>query len=245
MPSHLSHLLQPLDVACFAPLKRFYGDSILALARNHIYHISKETFLPAFKAAYEQTFTEENARAGFRGAGLVLFNLDAVLLKINVRLRTLTPPQRDNAAWEAKTPRNAKELEAQTTLIRQRMQRRLGSSVSSLNEQVQQLSKGAQQIAHNMVLLQEEQARMRSAIKELTKRKGCKRRYVRVEETLTVSKVSDLIAEREGGGRKDGETPAKRVRAKRHCGRCGEVGHNSRTCKVEIEDADNSEESKV
>jgi hypothetical protein len=153
MPSHLSHLLQPLDVACFAPLKRSYGDSISALARNHIYHINKETFLPAFKAAYEQTFTEENARAGFRGAGLVPFNPEAVLSKLNVRLRTPTPPQRDDAAWEAKTPRNAKELEAQTTLIRQRMQRRPGSPASSLDEQVRQLSKGAQQIAHNMVLL--------------------------------------------------------------------------------------------
>ena len=109
---------------------------------------------------------------------------------------------------------------------------------------MQQLSKGAQQIAHNMVLLQEEQARMRNAIEELIKRKGRKRRYIRVEETLTVGEVSDLITEREGGSREEGETPAKRVRAKRHCSRCGEVGHNSRTCKVEIEDVDNSEESK-
>jgi hypothetical protein len=96
-----------------------------------------------------------------------------------------------------------------------------------------------------MVLLQEEQARMRSAIEELTKRKGRKRRYIRVEETLIVGEVSDLITEREGSSRKDGETPAKRVRAKRHYGRCGEIRHNSRTYKVEIEDADNSEESEV
>jgi len=243
MPSHSSHLLQPLDVACFAPLKRSYGDGISALARNYIHHISKETFLLALKAAYNLIFTKENARAGFRGAGLVPFNLDAVLSKLDVRLRTLTPPRRDDVAWEAKTPRNAKELEAQTTLIRQRMQRRPGSSASSLNEQVRQLSKGAQQIAHNIVLLQEEQARMRSAIEELTKRKGRKRRYVWGEETLTVSKVLDLIAKREGSSRKDGETPAKRVRAERHCGRCGEVGHNSRSCKVDIEDTDDSEES--
>jgi hypothetical protein len=245
MLSHSSYLLQPLDVACFAPLKRSYGDGISALARNHIHHISKETFLLAFKAAYKHIFTKENARAGFRGARLVPFNPDAVLSKLDVRLRTLTPPQRDDAAWEARTPRNAKELEAQTTLIRKRMQRRPGSSASSLNEQVRQLSKGAQQIAHNMVLLQEEQARMRSAIKELTKRKSRKRRYVRVEETLIVSKVSDLIAEREGDSCKEGETPAKRVRAKRRYSHCGEVGHNSRTCKVEIEDVDDSEESEV
>jgi hypothetical protein len=95
---YLSHLLQPLNVACFALLKRSYSDSITALARSYIYYISKETFLLAFKAAYDLTFTKENARAGFRGAGLVLFNLDAVLLKLNIRLRTLTLLQRDNAA---------------------------------------------------------------------------------------------------------------------------------------------------
>jgi hypothetical protein len=98
MPSHSSHLLQPLDVACFAPLKRSYSDSISALARNHIHYINKETFLLAFKAAHELTFTEENARAGFRDAGLVPFNPDAVLSKLDVRLRTPTPPQRDDAA---------------------------------------------------------------------------------------------------------------------------------------------------
>jgi len=86
---------------------------------------------------------------------------------------------------------------------------------------------------------------MRSAIKELTKRKSRKKRYVRVEETLTVSKILDLIAKREGSSCKDGETPAKRVRAERRCGCCSEVRHNSRTCKIEIEDEDNSEESEV
>jgi hypothetical protein len=91
-----------------------------------------------------------------------------------------------------------------------------------------------------MVLVQEEIGRLRDAVDTLTKRKTRKRRYIRAEETLTVGEVSDLIAEKEGGSRKDGETPAKRVRAERRCGRCSEIRHNSRTCKVEIEDVDNS-----
>jgi hypothetical protein len=33
------------------------------------------------------------------------------------------------------------------------------------------------------------------------------------------------------------------VRAERRCGRCSKTGHNSRTCKVEIEDADDSDDS--
>jgi hypothetical protein len=117
MPPHSSHLLQPLDVACFSPLKRAYGDEILVLARNRIHHINKQTFLLAFKVAFEKAFTKENVCAGFRGAGLALHNPQAVLLKLDVQLRTLTPPQQDDAAWEAKTPRNAKEIEAQLTLV--------------------------------------------------------------------------------------------------------------------------------
>jgi hypothetical protein len=94
------------------------------------------------------------------------------------------------------------------------------------------------------VLVQEEIGRLRDAVDTLTKRKTRKRRYVRAEETLTVSKVSNLIGAKEGSSRKEGKTPAKRVRAERRCGRCSEIGHNSRTCKVEIEDVDNSDASK-
>jgi hypothetical protein len=86
-------------------------------------------------------------------------------------------------------------------------------------------------------------SRLRDAVNTLTKRKTCKRRYVRVEETLIVSKVSDLIAEKEGSSREENETPAKRVRAERRCGCCSKIRHNSRTCKVEIVDVDDSNAS--
>jgi len=82
-----------------------------------------------------------------------------------------------------------------------------------------------------------ERVRLNTATEAATKRKSRKRRYVRAEETLTVGEVSDLIAEREGW------EPAKRVRAGRRCGCCGKIGHNSRTCKVEIEDMNNRDAS--
>jgi hypothetical protein len=37
-------------------------------------------------------FTLENVYVGFRGAGLVSFNSDTVLSKLDVQLRTPTPP---------------------------------------------------------------------------------------------------------------------------------------------------------
>ena len=98
MPPHLLHLLQLLDVACFSPLKRLYSNEISALARGRIHHINKETFLLAFKATFSKVFIAENVRAGFRGARLVLHNLEVVLSKLNVRLRTPTPPKPSNIA---------------------------------------------------------------------------------------------------------------------------------------------------
>jgi hypothetical protein len=122
MPPHSSHLLQPLDVVPYSLLKRHYGDGISLLARSRIHHIDKETFLPAFKAAFEKTFTPENIRAGFRGARLALHDPEVVLSKLDVQLRTPTPPAPGTVAWQAQTPRNAREIEAQSTLIRNRIQ---------------------------------------------------------------------------------------------------------------------------
>ena len=92
--------------------------------------------------------------------------------------------------------------------------------------------------------MREEVRSLREAVNTLTKRKTYKRQYVRVEETLTVSKVSNLITKIDGSRRKDSETPAKRVRAERRCSRCSEIRHNSCTSRVEIEDVDNSDASK-
>jgi hypothetical protein len=91
--------------------------------------------------------------------------------------------------------------------------------------------------------MQEEIGCLWDAVEALTKRRARKRRYIRAEETLTVGEVSDLIAEPAGSRRDDSETPAKRVRAERRYRRCGETGHNSRTYKVEIEDAEDSDKS--
>jgi hypothetical protein len=90
MPPYSSYLLQPLDVGCFSPLKQAYSDEISSLAQYSTKKIKKEAFLLAFKAAFEKAITKENIYAGFRGARLVLHNLEAVILKLNVVLCTPT-----------------------------------------------------------------------------------------------------------------------------------------------------------
>ena len=62
------------------------------MVRNYIIYITKEDFLLAFKAAYNKAFMENNIYIGFRGARLVLLNLDIIILKLNIRLYTLILP---------------------------------------------------------------------------------------------------------------------------------------------------------
>ena len=74
MPSHSSHILQPLDVVCFSPLKRKYSQRVRDLARRRVFHINKEGFLPAFKDALFDVFTEANCRKAFEASGIVSIN---------------------------------------------------------------------------------------------------------------------------------------------------------------------------
>jgi len=90
MPPYSLYLLQLLNIGCFLPLKRVYGAKINALIRVYIYYVNKQSFLLAFKVAFKRAFLESNIKASFKGARLVPFNLEVIILKLNIKL--CTPP---------------------------------------------------------------------------------------------------------------------------------------------------------
>jgi hypothetical protein len=110
--------LQPLDVGCFAPLNVAYGRQAENLMRSQINHITKLEFLPCFKAAFSASIMTNNILGGFRGSGLALFDPEAVISKLDVRLRMPSPPPLINTPWQSQTPSNTLELGSQSKLIR-------------------------------------------------------------------------------------------------------------------------------
>jgi hypothetical protein len=88
LPGHSSHLTQPLDVGCYSALKKAYGRQIEHFIKAHINHITKVEFFLAFHKAYLASITVRNSQAGFRGAGLVPFDPEAVISKLDVQLWT-------------------------------------------------------------------------------------------------------------------------------------------------------------
>ncbi|KAJ6437614.1 LOW QUALITY PROTEIN: transposase-like protein [Purpureocillium lavendulum] len=166
MPSHSSHLLQPLDVGCFGPLKQAYGRQIEDLMRTHITHITKLEFLCAFREAFFSSMTEKNIQGGFAGAGLVPYDPRRVLSKLDVQLRTPTPPVTlpgTPQAWVPKTPQNAREATSQSKHIKNRISAHQNSSPTSMLAAVDQLEKGTTVIMHQVALLRAEVSTLRKA----------------------------------------------------------------------------------
>ena len=92
IPAYSSYLLQPLDIGYFTVLKRSYGRMVEFKIRNGINHINKLDFLEAYPSARIKAFKSETIKNSFAAAGLVLFAPDQVISKLNIQLRTPTPP---------------------------------------------------------------------------------------------------------------------------------------------------------
>ncbi|CDM34632.1 Probable transposable element [Penicillium roqueforti FM164] len=92
MPPHSSYLLQPLDIGCFAVVKRLYGRLVEMKMRTGINYIDKLKFLEAYPSVRIEAFKSETIKNSFSAAGLIPFSPDRVLSKLNICLRTPTPP---------------------------------------------------------------------------------------------------------------------------------------------------------
>ncbi|KAF3910067.1 hypothetical protein ABW20_dc0102818 [Dactylellina cionopaga] len=239
LPAHASHLLQPLDVGCFSALKRAYGRELEDFIKSHITHITKIEFFIAFKAAHFAAINEKNIKAGFRGAGLVPFNSEAVISKLDVRLRTPTPTESLPAQadpWVSQTPQNPIEVVSQSEFIENRIACHQGSSPTPIFNAVSQLTRGTQPLAQSVTLLTAELSSLRKAKNALSKRRRAKKTRAHLGGALTVGNIQDSLAQKEVNEqleRERRESSGRRKRdqrAQRCCSNCGEPGYNARTC---------------
>jgi hypothetical protein len=241
MPAHASHLLQPLDVGCFAVLKQAYGREIEHLIRCSITHISKTEFFQAFYAAFKATFTESNIRGGFKGAGIAPLNSETVISKLDVQLRTPTPPEeaaQPSSPWTSKTPKTATEAQSQSEYLERRIRRHKSSSPESIIEALKSNTKATRAIMHEVILLRNEVRNLRDANEILSRRRRAKRTRLQKGGTMTVQEASQAIDQMDvdmqvvaESSRSGGQGRSARPGGQR-CGVCGKAGHNARTCQV-------------
>jgi len=227
-----------------------YRRQIETFIKAYINHITKVEFFLAFHTAYSQSITTQNAKAGFRGAGLVPFDPQAVLSKLDVKLRTPTPtgtPSANADPWISQTPRNPTDALSQTTLVKNRIAGHQGSSPTPIFQTVAALAKGTELLAHELTLANAEIRTLRKANKALSKRRRAKKARVQQGGALTVEDAHDVLAQREVDEqiRRDKRSrEAFQNEGKstgRRCGICRKPGHNAQTCQEVVETSSSSD----
>jgi hypothetical protein len=239
MPPHSSHLLQPLDVGCFAPLKRAYGEVIEAKARAGVNHIDKLDFITTFPNVRIQAFKPATIQNAFKAAGLVPYDPGQVMTKLDVRLRTPTPlasrPGSQSSAWSPKTPANPKQLNRQASSIKALISRRLQSPPTPTDRAFDQLVKACQLTMHRAAILTEENRTLRAenAVQK-QKRKKTTKRIAHTEGFSGEEARESMNQANEAQNALPAEADALAShpirRAPPRCSDCNQVGHKRTHC---------------
>ncbi|CEJ62228.1 hypothetical protein PMG11_10734 [Penicillium brasilianum] len=246
MPAHASHLLQPLDVGCFAVVKRAYGRFVSDLARQGYNHIDKFDFLEDYQRARLEAFQKPSTiQNSFAATGLVPIDAERVLSKLNISLRTPTPPNSRpssrSSQFTPKTPRTVPQLFKQASLLKDLLDQRSQSPPSPIKTVVDQMIKGGYLALHTAALLSQENANLRIANEKKRQKRQRSTRQIPCEEGLSVEEAIQLVGQLnqpvEGdrvGSHEQGELPNQaiqpRPRAPPRCSGCGQIGHKINRC---------------
>jgi hypothetical protein len=237
MPPHTSHLLQPLDVSCYSPLKRAYGREVEELARYGVYHVNKTDFLTAYTRIRPVVFTQQNIQAGFRATGLVPLCPDRVLSLLTVA-RTPSPPQTTTdsnaaalAAAQPETPHTVAEVQQQVRYLQERLRQQPESPTSVA---IRQLAKSAQLAMQSATILAEENKKLRAEVRGQRQKQSQPRQYIASGGVLRVQQAQQLTAEAERVVMEASQSQAgeRRQRAPPTCTKCHTQGHTRTSCRA-------------
>jgi hypothetical protein len=229
MPAHSSHLLQPLDVACFSPLKRAYSRLIQELARQGIFHLDKTDFLANYQKVRPAIHFESNILSGFRATGLVPFNPDRVLSNLTITKTPSPPcsPNQPSSPWISETPRNTAQVDKQMQLVHASCHRESASPTAPMAKVAKSAS-----VAWNLVALQAQKiAELEASNRHLQTKATRTKKRIQSGGVLEVETARQLISNRQDEVLQDEIRRAEqRQRAPPRCSGCGMQGHTIRRC---------------
>jgi hypothetical protein len=190
-------------------------------------------------SAREESITVNTVRNGFAATGLVPYDPERVLSKLNTQLRTPTPPvviSSEQDRWVPETPHNVAQLELQTKTIKGFFQGRTTGSSSPTERALHQLVKGCQMAMHNAVLLAEENKQLRTANQRQQKKRAMRRSYIAKGGVLTVQEGLDQLplAPVVVTGEVTALLAGPQTRAPRMCSMCKSLEHTARTCPLRL-----------
>ena len=91
MPPNLTHILQPLDVVVFQPLKHYHAKALDVMVRDGLVNITKLEYLSCIQQVRSQAFKQSTIRSAFRKTGIWPPNPQVILQLLEARQSKKTP----------------------------------------------------------------------------------------------------------------------------------------------------------
>ena len=202
MPPHSSHLLQPLDVGCFAVLKRSYGRLVDQQTRMGINHIDKLDFFAAYPRAREDAFQTNTIQNAFKATGLIPLNAAEVLHKLNIQLRPPSPPDRPSSRssiYCPQTPSNIKQLSKHRASAKRFIKYRSDSPPTPTREVYDQAYKACEKVMKRFLPLEQEVVDLHAANYTKKRKKSLSRKQIQRDEGFFVHEAHEQGIGRVGG----------------------------------------------
>ena len=245
MPSHSSHLLQPLDVGCFAVLKQHYGQLVEQRMRLGFNHIDKIDFLTAFPSACIMAYKAQTIQNSFAATGLVPFNPDRVIQQLDIQLKTPTPsPSRSSNIQSSclQTSQNIRQFVRQSTTIKRRISERMGSPNQVIDQAITRMSKAYEMTMNDLLLVRKENYDLRAAHEKEKQKRNRSNKQISIEQGVTREEAQALVQGQIEASQAVTTTPAEPglpasqqvVRRQFRCSGCGVEGHKINRCPSRI-----------
>jgi len=190
---HSSHVLQPLDLACFSLLKSRYRDQITNLARfDDASAVKKAQFLQYYEKASQEGLNSRQIKAGWKASGIHPWNPRKVVRsrqvlqkEQNSQFAPQTPPSRKRASSVSDiyhTPTHKRSyMDTCHTIIREEyVSRTVRSFLQKAGKAIERIE---WESAQKDLLLQRQQAQIENLSQRKEKRKAidCNETFVNIE----------------------------------------------------------------
>jgi hypothetical protein len=206
LPPHSSHLLQPLDVSIFGPLKTALAHRQTQLFRSGVRRIEKAEWVEDFSAAREDAINEKNVLSGWRGSGLFPENLHRMLHQLPddrmpQSLSDISTPSHPTSQANS-TPFFISSSPPEPLMLRSKNQAFLGSLASTNIEteykiHMRRLSGISERLQAEVTILQKELKEVKEIHAKRKERASGKRLILKGKVVVSTEDVHNALEEAE------------------------------------------------
>jgi DDE superfamily endonuclease/Tc5 transposase DNA-binding domain len=202
LPPHSSHLLQPLDVGYFGPLKTALSTQLDRLIRTGISRVQKAEWLEAYIKARAIALTRRNILSSWRGAGLVPFSPSGILRKLpllrpGISTPPLSLPQTSGPFDDIPSSPESMIIRSANVQVRKLVLQRGVILPTPARKYIHQLTAHAEKQQANAAIFKREALEAKAVLGARKERKSGKRVVIAGHTIISTEEIYQKVAEAE------------------------------------------------